>query len=116
MQTFKELFVWQKSISLVKEVYLATGHMPKDERFGLVSQMKRSSVSIPSNIAEGYKRRTRGEYIHFLGIADASAAELETQIIISSELYNEVDFDRSTALLCEVQRMLFVMIRKLVNQ
>ncbi|PIS04478.1 hypothetical protein COT83_00350 [Candidatus Peregrinibacteria bacterium CG10_big_fil_rev_8_21_14_0_10_44_7] len=54
VQSHKDLVVWQKSISLVKEVYLATGHMPKDERFGLVSQMKRSSVSIPSNIAEGY--------------------------------------------------------------
>ena len=76
IKSYKELIVWQKSIELVKEVYKATDKLPKAELYALTSQMRRAAVSIPSNIAEGYKRRNRGEYLQFLGIADASAAEL----------------------------------------
>lgn len=81
--------------------------------YGLVSQMRRAVISIPSNIAEGYKRRNIGEFIQFLGIADASAAELETQTILVKELYPQIDTTKAQALLEDVQKMLIVMIKKL---
>ncbi len=92
---------------------MATSSLPKEEIYGLTSQMRRAAVSIPSNIAEGYKRRNLGEYVQFLSIADASAAELETQILLSKELYPNISFAKAEALLLEVQKMLTVMIRKL---
>jgi len=113
IESFKQLKVWQRSIELVKEVYKVTEQLPKSELYGLVSQMRRAAVSIPSNIAEGYKRRNLGEYIQFLSIADASAAELETQAIIAKELYSNVDLAHVGPLLEEVQKMLIVMIKKL---
>src|SRR3989338_7084511 len=99
-KSYKQLVVWQRSIELVNEIYRITQNFPTIEKFGLVSQMRRCAVSIPSNIAEGYKRRKVGEYLHFLGIADASSAELETQLIISKtnkifrEYYYEGQRDR----------------------
>ena len=75
---FKELLVWKKSIELVKSIYQITSMLPSDERFGLISQMNRSSVSIPSNIAEGSGRTSEKEFIHFLNIAISSSYELET--------------------------------------
>jgi len=113
LESFKQLKVWQRSIELVKEIYKVTEQLPKSELYGLLSQMRRAAVSIPSNIAEGYKRRNLGEYIQFLSIADASAAELETQVIIARELYLNADLTRAEALLEEVQKMLIVMIKKL---
>ena len=113
LQSFKELTVWQKSIALVKEVYRVTESFPKSELYGLVSQMRRASISIPSNISEGYKRKNIGEYIQFLSIADASAAELETQLIISKDLYSQITFTRVESLLEEVQKMLITMIKSL---
>lgn len=113
LESYKDLKVWQRSIELVKEIYKITESFPKSEVYGLTSQMRRSAVSIPSNIAEGYKRRGLGEYIQFLGIADASTAELETQLIISKDLYTSVDFSKSESLLLEIQKMLIVLIKKL---
>lgn len=113
LQSYKELIVWQRSIELVKEVYRNTNQLPKIEQYALSNQMRRAVVSIPSNIAEGYKRKNLGEYLHFLSIADASAAELETQVIIASDLYKDVDFNKTTMLLEEVQKMLISMIKKL---
>lgn len=86
MITYKDLIVWQKSIDLVYEVYALTRKFPKDELYGLTSQMRRAAVSIPSNITEGYRRQAIGEYHQFLYIANASASELETQLIISKNL------------------------------
>ena len=86
MHRFKKLDVWNKSVDLAVYVYKATQDFPKDERFGLVSQMRRCSVSVSSNIAEGAGRNTDGEFIHFLGIAEGSLNELETQSIISYRL------------------------------
>ena len=83
---FKVLEVWQKSIQLVKKVYLLTRQFPKSEQFGFTSQIRRSTVSIPSNIAEGHARIGIKEYRHFISIALGSSAELETQIIIGQEL------------------------------
>ena len=86
MQTYKELIVWQKSITLACEIYLLTDKFPKSEMFGLVSQMRRAAVSISSNIAEGSARGHRAEYIQFLRVSFGSAAELETQLILCREL------------------------------
>ena len=81
IESFKDLIVWQKSMSLVKEVYVITSNFPKSEIYGLTSQMRRAAVSIPSNIAEGKKRKTKNDYVQFLRIANGSAAELETQLL-----------------------------------
>ena len=86
MSNFKELMVWQKAIDLVTEIYKITRAFPKEEVFGLVSQMQRAAVSIPSNIAEGHERNTDKEFAQFLCIARGSLAELETQIIIAEKL------------------------------
>jgi len=86
MQSYKELQVWQKSIELITELYKLTRRFPDSEKFGLVSQINRSGVSIASNIAEGWGRGSRNEYIHHLYIARGSVYELETQLLISSNL------------------------------
>ena len=84
--SFRQLIVWQKSIELVKIIYQITESFPKKETYGLTSQMRRSAVSIPSNIAEGFKRQHLKEFKQFLNISYGSLGELETQVIISSEL------------------------------
>ncbi len=86
IRSFRDLKVWQKGVDLVKEVYKIVNNFPRDEQYGLVSQMKRSAVSIPSNIAEGFRRRYDREQKQFLNIALGSCAELETQIVIAKEL------------------------------
>ena len=85
-QSFKDLAVWQRSIELTVGVYQLTSAFPHSERFGLTNQMRRASVSIASNIAEGYGRATKGEYVQFLGHARGSCSELETQIFIAKKL------------------------------
>lgn len=86
MQTHKDLKVWQQSISFVKLLYQTTATFPKEEIFGLTSQMRRAAASIPSNIAEGYGRNSQRELFHFLTIAVGSTSELETQLIICQQL------------------------------
>ena len=86
IKSYKDLNVWQKAVELVKEIYLLTKEFPKDEQFTLINQMRRSAISIPSNISEGKVRGHRREYVQFLYVALGSCAELETQIIISKEL------------------------------
>lgn len=86
MNYFKELKVWQKAIELVTETYLVTKGFPKDELFGLVSQIRRCVISIPSNIAEGCGRKTSKDFSNFLGVALGSSFEFETQIIISKNI------------------------------
>lgn len=113
VQSFKELTVWQRAIELVLEIYLVTGRFPKSELYGLISQMRRAAIAIPSNIAEGKKRKTKRDFLQFLHIADGSAAELETQLIIARKLYPEINFSKAEALLAEVQKMLITMIKKL---
>ena len=83
---YRDLLVWQKGISLVKEVYLLTEGLPDKERFGLISQMRRAAVSIPSNIAEGQARHTTREFVLYISHAEGSLAELDTQITICAEL------------------------------
>jgi len=83
---YKKLNVWKESIELVKQVYVVTTNFPKEEKYGLISQLRRASVSIPSNIAEGNSRSSDRDYKRFVEIAYGSALELETQLIISVEL------------------------------
>ena len=85
-QSFKDLLVWQKAIDLTIDVYKLTAKFPADERFGLTNQMRRASVSIASNISEGYGRASKGEYIQFIGQARGSCSEPETQILIAEKL------------------------------
>ncbi len=112
IQSFKDLLVWQKAFILVKEIYKTTKEFPSEEKFSLVSQMRRAALSIPCNIAEGKKRKTVKDFLHFLRMADGSAAELETQILISKELFPNIDFSNTESILIEVQKMLISMIKK----
>ena len=109
--SFEKLIVWQKSLELVKEIYKITSSFPKDELYCLTSQIRRSVISIPSNIAEGTKRGSRKDFNQFLRIASGSTAELFTQIIIAKELYKN-DYTKAELLLEEIQKMLSVMISK----
>ena len=84
--THKDLEVWKRSIDLVLKVYDLSKNIPSEEKYGLISQIKRSSVSIPSNIAEGAGRSSTKEFIRFIDIANGSLSELETQLIITSKL------------------------------
>ena len=115
-QNYKDLVVWQKGIALAKIVYRLTQSLPAAEKFGLVAQMRRASVSIPSNLAEGQARHTTGEFIQFISHAEGSVAELDTQLILSCEL--KFCDHGSTApafeLIEELRRMLNALRRKLV--
>ena len=109
MHNFKELKVWQKSRILTSEVYNITRKLPKDEKFGLISQMDRSVVSIPSNIAEGSGRGSDRDFRRFLNYSMGSAYELETQIILSYDLHfiSDKDFLQISEKITEVQKMIF---------
>ncbi|HVT01084.1 MAG TPA: four helix bundle protein [Patescibacteria group bacterium] len=108
VNTYKDFTVWQKSIQLVEEVYLITKQFPKDELFGITNQMRRAVVSIPSNIAEGFARKSIKERNQFYSIAFGSAMELETQLIISKRLdfIPEDKFKKAESIIDEVLRML----------
>ena len=86
MHNLKELKIWNKAIELATEVYQITADFPKEEKYGLTAQIRRSAVSVPSNIAEGAGRNSNKEFNHFLGISNGSSYELQTQLIISRNL------------------------------
>jgi four helix bundle protein len=115
MHNFKELKVWQLSRQLVKEVYVLTSKFPMEEKFGLISQLRRCSVSIPTNIAEGSGRNTDKDFAHFLNISLGSAYELETLLILAFD----VDFISAEQLeslilkISEIQKMTFGLIKTL---
>jgi four helix bundle protein len=114
--SYKDLLVWQKGIALVKEIYQITGAFPADERFGLVSQLRRAAVSVPSNLAEGQARHTTGEFIQGVSYTEGSIAELERQLIIAIEL-GYCTRSRATQafdMLEELHRMLNALRRKLL--
>lgn len=117
MHNFKELKVWQKAIRLVKEIYLILKSFPEDEKYGIVSQIKRASVSIPANIAEGTGRNTDKDFSRFLDIATGSSFELETLIILSSDLefLKENDYNRIIADLEEIQKMIYSLKARIQN-
>lgn len=111
MHNFKDLKVWQKSIDLAVEVYKATSLLPNDEKYGLISQMKRCSVSVSSNIAEGSGRGSSAQFKYFLSISQGSAFELEAQLIISNRL-ELLDDNLSTSLIektTEIQKMIYAL-------
>lgn len=115
MESYKELIVWQKSMDLVVEVYHLVKKLPKEEIYVLSDQMRRSVVSIPSNIAEGHGRNGPKDYIHFLSIARGSKQELETQIFLCIRLGYISESEALQALsLCDtVGKMLYSIISKL---
>jgi len=116
-QSYKDLNVWQKGIELAKLIYTLTARFPTEERFGLVSQMRRAAVSIPSNIAEGQARHTTGEFIQFISHAEGSVAELNTQLILAIELGFLASETAAPAaeLMEHLRRMLNGLRRKLAN-
>jgi four helix bundle protein len=105
-QDFRNLVAWQKAIALVTEVYRVTQSFPNEEKFGLTSQLRRATVSIPSNIAEGQGRLSRGEFRQFLGQAKGSICEVETQLIIAQNLGYLRDSEPLLENLHEVARLL----------
>jgi four helix bundle protein len=100
IRSYRDLIAWQKAMSLVKEVYASTAAFPKSEIYGLTSQLRRASLSIPSNIAEGHGRATSGEFVQFLGQARGSLCEVETQIILAYEL-SYISLEKQQALLAD---------------
>ena len=115
LKNYKELKVWDKAYQLCLSIYRVTKNFPKEERYGLTSQIRRAAVSVPSNIAEGYGRKTKGEYIQALYIAYGSNCELETQIMLSGDL-GFIATDNLRILLesvGEIERMLKGLIKSL---
>jgi four helix bundle protein len=115
-QNYKDLVVWQKGIALAKMIYRLTQSFPSAEKFGLVAQMRRAAVSVPSNLAEGQARHTTGEFVQFISHAEGSVAELDTQLILSSELRfcDRASTAPAFELIDELRRMLNALRRKLV--
>ncbi len=115
LRNYKELKVWQRAYQLCLEVYKITKRFPNEERYILTSQIRRAAVSVPSNIAEGYGRKTTPEYIRFLYIAYGSNCELETQILLSGDM-GYIETDKLKILqegIGEVERMLKALIKSL---
>ncbi|WP_313579102.1 four helix bundle protein [Chishuiella sp.] len=115
MHKIEDLIIWKKSIELAKQVYLICEKLPQDEKFGLISQIKRSVISISSNIAEGAGRNSNREFIHFLSITNGSSYELMTQIILCIELdiLKKTDTEKVINLINEIQKMNYVFQQKL---
>ena len=112
---YRELTVWQKAIDLVEEIYKLTKLLPKDELYGLTNQLRRASVSIPSNIAEGNSRNTTQDYIRFLSMARGSKSEVETQLEICVRLnyFSRDKAKRAFELCIEIGKMLNSIVQKL---
>jgi four helix bundle protein len=113
----KKLTVWKKIIEIVTIIYEETKQFPRDEEYGLKSQLRRAAVSVPSNIAEGLRRKTLNDKLHFLNIAQASLSEIDTQIEISLKL-NYVDsecYQRIETQIIDIQKMLAGLSRKIKN-
>ena len=116
-QNFKDLLVWQRGMVLAKSIYGMTREFPSDERFGLVAQMRRCAVSIPSNLAEGQARHTTGEFIQFISHSEGSLAELETQLRLSIDIgyCSAADAEGTLAFMEELRKMLNSLRRRLSN-
>ena len=113
--SFKDLVVWQKAVQLSSIIYRLSASFPASEQFGITNQMRRASVSIASNIAEGYGRASKGEYIQFLGHARGSNCELQTQLVIANSLgfCSEETHEPAEKLSAEISRMLNALMNKL---
>jgi four helix bundle protein len=118
LKKYKELNVWQKSYKLCLKIYQITTKLPNEERYGLTSQIRRSVVSIPSNIAEGYGRKTTLDYIRMLYISYGSVCELETQILLAGDLgfIDKGELDTAKKDIAEIERMLKALIKSLENK
>jgi four helix bundle protein len=122
METHKDLRVWQQGIEMVTSIFMMTKAFPKDEVFGLVSQMRRAAVSVPSNIVEGYARGTDREKLHFLRISSGSMSEIETQLMlslnlgyISQEVYDELS-ERVTSVWKQLNALISSLKKRLNSQ
>jgi four helix bundle protein len=115
IQSYRDLRVWQEAMSLAEAVYRLTKQFPKDELFGLTSQMRRASVSIPANIAEGYGRESTGAYVQFLRVAQGSLKELETHALLANRvgIMSELDAANLLSLAESIGKMLRALIRSL---
>ena len=115
MKTFKDLKVWQKSHELTLEIYKVTKSFPKEEKFGIVSQIRRASISIPSNIVEGFKRRSKKDFAHFINIAEGSLEETKYDLLLSFDLgyLSKANSDSLNEKCDEVGRMLCGLYKKL---
>jgi four helix bundle protein len=115
IESYRSLLVWQKSVDFVVLVYRLLGKFPKNEQYGLSSQMQRAAVSIPSNIAEGKERQSDRDFARFIAIALGSLAELETQLLIAQRLgyLDEFDWQEATAQADEIGKMLRSLHKKL---
>jgi four helix bundle protein len=113
MKGHHKLTVWQRSVDYVTKIYKITEGFPKDELYGLTSQMRRCAISVASNIAEGAARNSKREFKQFLSIAQGSVSELETQIIIAGRLGYIIELDGLIAELDEISKMIIGLSRKL---
>lgn len=113
--SYKDLLVWQKGIELSKCIYQLTKSFPREEKFGLIAQIRRAAISIPSNIAEGQARHTTKEFVQFVSHAEGSVAEVDTQLVLSIQLgfCTTGDAEPSVNLASELKRMLYSLRRKL---
>lgn len=117
MHKYKDLKIWVKSMNLVTEIYKATSQFPHQERFGIITQINRAAISIPSNIAEGAGRNSNAQFLQFISIAHASSYELETQLILSEAL-GYLTKEKLSELLInieELQKMSFSLQKSLKN-
>lgn len=117
MKSYRDLIVWQKSVEMVTHVYELLSKLPDEEKYGLTSQIKRSSISIPSNIAEGYGRNYSKDYARFLQIARGSLFEMQTQFQIAVNLgfLQENEMKNIENLSIEIEKMLNVLVKKILN-
>lgn len=117
IRDFKDLIIWQKGMDIAEKCYLLTKHFSAEERYGMIQQIRRASSSIPANIAEGYGRRSAGDYKRFLNIAQGSVNELETHLILSARvgLCKENEIQSLIDSLKEESRMIISIIHKLNN-
>jgi len=117
INSYKQLKIWQAGIELVKNVYELTKNFPREEAYGLSSQLRRASVSVPSNIAEGFKRNHNKEFAQFLHVAIGSVAELETQVIIAHEIgfIKKSDLENITEKIDHISRMISSLLKKVAK-
>ena len=117
MNNYKDLKIWQKSMDLVEKTYLLMKSLPNKEKFGLIPQIKRSSISIPSNISEGTGRNSKKEFKHFLSIANGSTTELETQILLTTRLkfVEKQDIEETLNLCNEIKKMNYALQKSLTQ-
>jgi len=118
MSDFRKLLIWQKSMALITKIYFSTNNFPKEEIFGLTSQIRRSSISIPSNIAEGSGRESDKDFLRFLNISTGSLFEMQTQLEIAKNIayLNQEEFNNLYEDSREVERMLVAFIKKIKDR